>query len=200
MKQSNLTKLKSGSIIISFIVLSGVVLFGFRLLEKRLKKAKINETFNIQEIQWADGIGFQPKFIENNISNSIEEVNKLIDDLNKVKENGESKEIQKIQQQIILMIHQFPNPSVLESKLNTEYVKNIKFKDLWYNEKGYKLNQDYVRGGQRLYNPSSNIEHVSSKGHHNRLKPSKLNNYVIDENDWEKKIDINYLLKKKIVR
>lgn len=201
-KPSNLTKLKSGSIIISFIVLSGIILFAFRLLEKRLKNAKINETFNIKTIEWADGIGFQPKFIENDISHNIDEVNKLIDDLNKVNDNGESKEIRKIQQQIILLIHQFPDPTLLESKLKTEYVKNIKFKDLWYDEKGYKLNRnsEQLRGGvgqERVYYPSSNIEFVSSKGHHNRLKPRKENNYVVDENDWEKKIDINYFTEEK---
>lgn len=201
MNKSNFTKLKSGSIIISFIVLLGTILFGFRLLEKRLKKAKTNETFNIKTIEWADGIGFQPKYIENNISHSNDEVNKLIDDLNKVNDNGEAKEIRKIQQQIILMIHQFPDPTVLESKLKIDYVKNIKFKDLWYDEKGYKLNRnsEQIRGREqeRVYYPSSNIEHVSSKGHHNRLKPSKENNYVIDENDWEKNIDINYFTQEK---
>ena len=201
-KQTNLTKLKSGSIIISFITLSGIILFGFRLLEKRLKKAKINENFNIKTIEWADGIGFQPKFIENNISQSIDEVNKLIDDLNKVNDNGESKEIRKIQQQIILMIHQYPDPTVLESKLKTEYVKNIKFKDLWYDEKGYKLNRnsEQLKGRAEqvnVYYPSSNIEFVSSKGHHNRLKPRKENNYVVDENDWTKNIDVNYFTEEK---
>ena len=159
---TNLTKLKSGSIIISFIVLSGIILFGFRLLEKRLKKAKINETFNIKTIEWADGIGFQPKFIENEISHNIDEVNRLIDDLNKVNDNGEPKEIRKIQQQIILLIHQFPEPTILESKLKTEYVKNIKFKDLWYDEKGYKLNRNSEQlrtgmGQERVFYPSSNI-------------------------------------------
>ena len=196
MKESKLTKLKSGSIIISFIVLSGIILFSFHLLEKRLKKAKSNENFNIKTIEWADGIGFQPKFIENNISHNVNEINNLIDDLNKVNDNGESKEIRKIQQQIILLIHQFPDPTVLESKLKTEYVKNIKFKDLWYDEKGYKLNRNSEqlkgRERERVFYPSSNIEFISSKGHHNRLKPSKQNNYVIDENNWKKKIDIDY--------
>ena len=196
MQESKLTKLKSGSIIISFIVLSGIILFAFQLLEKRLKNAKSNESFNIKTIEWADGIGFQPKFIENNISQNINEINNLIDDLNKVNDNGETKEIRKIQQQIILLIHQFPDPNILESKLKTEYVKNIKFKDLWYDEKGYKLNRnsEQLRGRERerVFYPSSNIEFVSSKGHHNRLKPSKENNYVIDENNWKKQIDIDY--------
>ena len=70
MKTSKLsTKLKSGGIIISFIVLTGVILFGFRLLEKRVKKAKVSETYTLDNINWAGGlIGFQPKFIEDRIS------------------------------------------------------------------------------------------------------------------------------------
>ena len=198
-KLSNIsTKFKTGGIIISFIVLTIIILFGFRLLETRLKKSKINQTFNIKTIEWADGIGFQPKYIEDKISQNIDEINNLIDDLNKVNENGESKELQKLQQQIILMIHQFPNPKDLEIDVKTENFKNFKFKELWYDEKGFKLKntKEVVRGGGGggVYYPNStSVDFISVNGHHNRLKPNITNNYVVDENDWTKKITYEYL-------
>ena len=201
-KVSNIsTKFKTGGIVISFIILTIIILFGFRLLENRLKKTKINENFNLKTIEWADGIGFQPKYIENKINQNFDEINNLISDLNKVNDNGENKELQKLQQQIILLIHQYPNPKDLETNLKTENLRNFKFKDLWYDEKGYKLKNtkevirvDRGRDIKDVYYPSStSVEFITPKGHHNRLKPSVENNYVVDENDWTKEITYDYL-------
>ena len=242
MKSSKLsTKLKSGGIIISFIVLTGVILFGFRLLEKRVKKAKVSETYTLDNINWAGGlIGFQPKFIEDRISQDKEEINNLIYDLNKVNDNGEQDDLKKIQQQIILLIHQYSDPDIVEEKIkNIDGISKFTFKEKWFNEIGYSListakqlgggvgdrprragkapqasnrniNQvikrvvgkqsravelkekkdirDFESQNKSVFAPNSRIDYISSNGHHNRLMPNRINNHVVDENDWSKNI------------
>ena len=236
MKTSKLsTKLKSGGIIISFIVLTGVILFGFRLLEKRVKKAKVSETYTLDNINWAGGlIGFQPKFIEDRISQDKEEINNLIYDLNKVNENGESEELKKIQQQIILLIHQYSDPDIVEEKIkNIDGISKFTFKEKWFNEIGYSLvsaakqfggsesqrscsrrrmgrrtgptaargaynfgdndkinkyKKEFEKKNKTVFLPNTRNDYISQNGHHNRLAPNRINNYVVDENDWSKKI------------
>lgn len=247
MKSSKLsTKLKSGGIIISFIVLTGVILFGFRLLEKRVKKAKVSETYTLDNINWAGGlVGFQPKFIEDRISQDKEEINNLIHDLNKVNDNGESEELKKIQQQIILLIHQYSDPVIVEEKIkNIDGISSVTFKEKWFNEIGYSLIstakqlggaegqrragkakrkppsakglvidkvlasrsararepqptltpkeqkaiKEFESQNKSVFAPNSRIDYISSNGHHNRLMPNRINNHVVDENDWSKKI------------
>jgi hypothetical protein len=249
MKTSKLsTKLKSGGIIISFIILSGVILFGFRLLEKRVRKAKVSETYTLDTINWAGNtIGFQPRLIEDRISQDKDEINRLIYDLNKVNDNGETdNDLKLIQQQIILLIHQYSDPKIVEEKVkNIDGINKFKLKESWFNELGYSLKSvKQLSGGawRREFHPPSpdarggpiepalsgeshvlstdqqkklkqlqtkfdsqqkEIFHpnlktnpfITDKGHHNRLMPNSINNHVVDENDWNKEINIDELQK-----
>lgn len=203
------SKFKSGGIILSFITLTIIILFGFKFLEKRLNSSEFNLTNKINTIKWANikqsGEGFQPNYIEENITQDIDEINNLISDLNKVRENGESEIVQRQQQELILLIHKFPNPIDLENKLSNNF-PNLVFKENWDDDSEYSIrqtvknNQKYIIKTQdnnelkldlhlpNINQPSAN-KYITPGGHHNRLKPSKQNNFVKNIDDWESELD-----------
>ena len=206
------SKLKSGGIILSFITLTIIILFSFRFLEKRLNASEIKITSKLNTINWANiqerGEGLQPKYIEEYITQDIDKINNLIHDLNKVRENGELEAVQRQQQELILLIHQFPNPTDLENKLSNNF-QNLVFKENWDDDSEYSIrqsvkdNQKYViknRTGGEIFidlhlpdtNPTSGTKYIIPGGHHNRLKPSKKNNFVKNINDWENELDRDF--------
>tara|TARA_A100001015_G_C15044776_1_gene742748 strand:- start:4679 stop:6262 length:1584 start_codon:yes stop_codon:yes gene_type:complete len=141
---------KSLSLIVSFISVIIVIFIGLKKLQDEIKVSNKGKTYELDSIKWSEDplVGFQPQFIEEYLNEEQKnKVKDLIYDLNKVKENGESETVQKIQQNIILKIHEFiSNGNRLEKEVNNmRDIGKINFKKYWFMEDtAYKLNSKEI--------------------------------------------------------